>query len=87
MDTKSFHLEGQPAPEALLKGVSPKGEFHEIDKLASGVLLTGVPPTDKIHLERQCAPEALLEGVASEGEFHEAEFARSLGVNVSKITY
>ena len=34
MDTKSFHLEGPPAPEALLKGVSPKGEFHENAKPA-----------------------------------------------------
>ena len=39
MDTKSFHLEGQPAPEGLLKGVSSKGEFHEgVLKRARGVL-------------------------------------------------
>ena len=70
MDTKSFHLEHQPAPEGLLKGVVPRGEFHEISKSASQVLLTGVTPTREIHLKNQCASEGILEGVASKGEFH-----------------
>ena len=72
MDTKSFHLEGQPAPEGLLKGVTSKGEFHEIPESASQVLLRGGAPTGEIHLETQCASEGLLTGVAREGEFHEA---------------
>ena len=50
MDTKSFHLEGQPAPEGLLKGVSPEGEFHEIIEPASQALLAGVGMTGEIHL-------------------------------------
>ena len=70
MDTKSFHLHHQPAPEGLLKGVVPRGEFHEISKSASQVLLTGVTPTREIHLKNQCASEGILEGVASKGEFH-----------------
>ena len=72
MDTKSFHLRRQPAPEGILKGVSSEGEFHEIIESASQVLLAGVVPTRVIHLETQCASEALLEGVASKGEFHES---------------
>ena len=28
MDTKTFHLGGQPAPEGILTGVSSEGEFH-----------------------------------------------------------
>ena len=71
MDTKSFHLGRQPAPEALLKGVSPKGEFHEIAQSASEALLTGVVPTGEIHLEEQCASEGILKGVVLKGEFHE----------------
>ena len=71
MDTKSFHLKGQPAPEGLLKGVSSEGEFHEITQSASQVLLAGVPRSREIHLEEQCASEGLLEGVTSKGEFHE----------------
>ena len=70
MDTKSFHLEHQPAPEALLVGVSPKGEFHEIARPASEVLLTGVTPTREIHLETQPASEGILKGVKPKGEFH-----------------
>ena len=69
MDTKSFHLRRQPAPEGLLKGVSPKGEFHEIIESASGALLRGVDTTGEIHLKKQCASEGLLEGVVPEGEF------------------
>ena len=45
MDTKSFHLRRQPAPEGILKGVSSEGEFHEIIESASQVLLAGVAPT------------------------------------------
>ena len=63
MDTKSFHLEEQCAPEGLLKGVASKGEFHEITKSASQALLAGVSPTREVHLESQCASEGLLEGV------------------------
>ena len=70
MDTKSFHLEHQPAPEALLVGVSPKGEFHETARPVSEALLIGVTPTREIHLKNQCASEGILEGVASKGEFH-----------------
>ena len=69
--TGEIHLQNQCAPEGILKGVSSKGEFHEIIESASGVLLTGVTPTGEIHLEQQCAPEGLLKGVSSEGEFHE----------------
>ena len=71
MDTKSFHLGGQCAPEGLLKGVGPKGEFHEITQSASEVLLAGVAATREIHLKRQPAPEGLQTGVSSKGEFHE----------------
>ena len=63
MDTKSFHLGGQPAPEALLKGVASKGEFHEIIESASGALQTGGAPTGEIHLKNQCASEGIVEGV------------------------
>ena len=70
MDTKSLHLQHQPAPEGLLPGVSSKGEFHEIPQSASQALLAGVDMTGEIHLETQCAPEALLEGVGAKGEFH-----------------
>ena len=70
MDTKSFHLEHQHAPEGLLKGVVPKGEFHEIARPASQALLTGVTPTREIHLKNQCASEGILEGVGPKGEFH-----------------
>ena len=71
MDTKSFHLKQQPAPEGLLKGVCPEGEFHEIIESASEALLTGVAPTGEIHLGRQPAPEGLLKGGSPKGEFHE----------------
>ena len=70
MDTKSFHLRSQPAPEGLLTGVSPKGEFHGITQPASGVLLAGVALTGEIHLETQCASEGILEGGSPKGEFH-----------------
>ena len=53
MDTKSFHLERQPAPEGLLTGVVSKGEFHESAQPASEVLLAGVAPTGEIHLKRE----------------------------------
>ena len=68
-ESTSFR-ERQPAPEGLLKGVVPRGEFHEISKSVSQALLTGVAPTREIHLRNQPAPEALLTGVASKGEFH-----------------
>ena len=71
MDTKSFHLGRQPAPEALLTGVSPEGEFHEIIESASEALLKGVAPIGEIHLEEQPAPEGLLTGGSLKGEFHE----------------
>ena len=71
MDTKSFHLEGQHAPEGRLNGGSPKGEFHESIKSASEALLAGVDTTGEIHLKSQCASEGILKGVGSEGEFHE----------------
>ena len=67
MDTKSFHLEGQPAPEALLEGVASKGEFHEIPETASEALLAGVALTGEIHLETQCASEGIVEGVRFRG--------------------
>ena len=71
MDTKSFHLEGQPAPEALLTGVGQKGEVHETTQSASAALLAGGSPTSENHLRRQHAPEGLLTGVGPKGEFHE----------------
>ena len=71
MDTKSFHLKGQPAPEGLLEGVCSKGEFHEPSQSASQVLLTGGAATGEIHLETQCASEGILKGVSPKGEFHE----------------
>ena len=53
MDTKSFHLEHQPAPEGILKGVASKGEFHEnacndaeTTQAASEALLAGVTRND-----------------------------------------
>ena len=77
MDTKSFHLEGQPAPEGLLTGVSLKGEFHEINKSASEALLGGVARRREIHLWDQCASEGIVEGVGSEGEFHVTDLKES----------
>ena len=71
MDTKSFHLGRQPAPEGILKGVCPEGEFHESSQSASQVLLAGVAQTREIHLKTQCASECLLAGVGPKGEFHE----------------
>ena len=53
MDTKSFHLERQPAPECLQTGVAREGEFHEIAQSASEVLLAGITPTGEIHLKRE----------------------------------
>ena len=51
MDTKSFHLEHQPAPEGILKGVALTGEFHEnacndaeTTQAASEALLEGGDP-------------------------------------------
>ena len=69
MDTKSFHLEGQPAPEGTLKGVGSKGEFHGIIRPASEALLTGVVPTGEIHLKNQCASEGIVEGVSLRGGY------------------
>ena len=60
---REIHLGNQCAPEGILKGVDPKGEFHEIIKSASQVLLAGVSPTGEIHLENQCASEGIVEGV------------------------
>ena len=45
-----IHLERQYASEALLTGVSPEGEFHEIVQSASELLLAGVARTGEIHL-------------------------------------
>ena len=39
MDTNSFHLKQQPAPEALLKGVVLKGEFHLTVLMSAGTAL------------------------------------------------
>ena len=72
-----FHLEGQPASEALLKGGGPKGEFHVVSQSASQALLTGVAPTGEIHLQRQPASEGIVEGVSSKGEFHETDLKES----------
>ena len=66
VDTKSFHLRRVYAPEGLLTGVAPKGEFHEIFQSASQVLLAGVSPTGEIHLETQPASEGILKGGQSE---------------------
>ena len=51
--------------------VGSKGEFHEITKSASEVLLKWVASTREIHLRRQCASEGILKGVGPKGEFHE----------------
>ena len=64
MDTKSFHLARQPAPEGRLKGGSPKGEFHEITKSASEVLLAVVAGSREIHLKTQYASQVPVAGVA-----------------------
>ena len=69
MDTKSFHLARQPAPEALLKGGASKGEFHESAQSASKALLAGVASTGEIHLKSQCAPEGIVEGVSLRGGY------------------
>ena len=69
MDTKSFHLEGQPAPESLLEGASSEGEFHEFAESASEVLLAGVAPTGEIHLKSQCASEVPVKGVRLRGGY------------------
>ena len=91
MDTKSFHLENQPAPEGILKGVASKGEFHEnafndaeTTQAASEALLAGVVLTGEIHLEKQCASEGILKGVIPEGEFYEAsaELVRQLVIRL-----
>ena len=84
MDTKSFHLEGQPASEGILRGVAREGEFHETSKLASQALLAGIAPTREIHLKQQPAPEGLLKGVTSKGEFHEPRW-REQNARVSRI--
>ena len=68
MDTKSFHLKQQPAPEGLLTGVASEGEFHETARPASEALLTGVAPARQIHLEHQCAKEGIVEGKGSKVE-------------------
>ena len=85
MDTKSFHLGRRHAPEALLTGVNPKGEFHEIAQLASEVLLAGVAATGEIHLKNQCASEGILEGVVSKGEFHAPARCDTYFVSCEKI--
>ena len=77
MDTNSFHLEHQPAPEALLKGVSPEGEFHGIPRPASEALLAGVASACEIHLKQHCAPECPVDGVDPEGEFHGGALKRA----------
>ena len=58
-----IHLERRCASEGLLKGVSPKGEFHETTRPAPEARLTGVAPTGEIHLKTQCASEGIVEGV------------------------
>ena len=85
MDTKSFHLGGQPAPEGILTGVSSEGEFHENAQPASEVLLTGVAATGEIHLEKQCAFEALLKGGVSKGEFHAPARCDAYFVSCEKV--
>ena len=65
--TREIHLRNQCASESLLKGVSPKGEFHVIIESASKVLLAGVAPTREIHLRNQCASEGIVEGVTLRG--------------------
>ena len=85
MDTKSFHLGRQPAPEGILKGVAAKGEFHAITQSASEALLAGGAATDEIHLKSQCAPEGLLKGVSPKGEFHRVEKPDRWGNNLSQI--
>ena len=77
MDTNSFHLETQCAPEALLMGVVLKGEFHETARPASEALLAGVAPTREIHLKNQCASEGILKGVKPKGEFHRTALMRT----------
>ena len=57
MDTKSFHLEGQPAPEGILTGVGSEGEFHEIIQSASEALLAGGAQSREIYFKQQCASE------------------------------
>ena len=84
MDTKSFHLEGQPASEGILRGVAREGEFHESSQSASQVLLAGVAPTREIHLKQQPAPEGILEGGVSEGEFHEPRW-REQNARLSRV--
>ena len=61
--TREIHLENQCASEGILKGVGPKGEFHETAQAASEALLAGVAPTREIHLAKQCASEGTVEGV------------------------
>ena len=61
--TGEIHLERQCASEGILKRVGSKGEFHEIIKSASEVLLAGVASTGEIHLKSQCASEGTVEGV------------------------
>ena len=84
MDTKSFQLRRQPAPEGMLTGVSSEGEFHEITQSASEALLAGVVLTGEIHLEKHCASEGILKGVIPEGEFYEAsaELVRQLVIRL-----
>ena len=84
MDTKSFHLEGQPASEGILRGVAREGEFHESFQSASQVLLAGVAPTREIHLKQQPASEGLLKGVSPEGEFHDPRW-REQNARLSRV--
>ena len=85
MDTKSFHLRRQPAPEGILTGVGSEGEFHEISQPASEALLTGVIPTREIHLKKQCASEGILEGVNPKGEFHAPTRCDTYFVSCEKV--
>ena len=61
--SREIHLKRQCASEGILKGVAPKGEFHEITESASELLLAGFAGTREIHLKSQCASEGIVEGV------------------------
>ena len=87
MDTKSFHLGGQPAPEGLLTGVSAEGEFHGTTQPASEALLAGVAATGEIHLKEQYASEGLLKGVAPKGEFHGKRISYHLNCQLISLPF
>ena len=65
-----FYLRRPSAPEDLLAGVPPQGEFHENGGGASDGLLARARPQDEFHENSGDASGVLLVGVSGFGEIH-----------------